>query len=284
MSQQSQQQQVQASSLSNRKLGQDVDKFLSNITRKVSGVQTGIEKLDKQLLGLAGFFAILGEPKACKSTFAMQLAVHNAKLGNPVLFIDQENGKQRLSERLLCHLHDQTWSTVRQMEGLREKYQGLSKLPLYFSFGKIEMHNIEALVEEMTQLHPGKRALVIVDSLQSVARNLADLRMSVDQWLLDLDAMKLKYDGQLSIGIVCEKRRGTYGEASVDAAKESGRIEYKVEQQLDMRNTGEQIIIECTLNRDGPRGMKVPLRKALKDINNEHSFMFKLEAESGIFD
>lgn len=276
--------QVQTSFLSNRRLGLDADKFMSNITRKVVGVQTGIEKLDKQLLGLAGFFAILGEPKACKSTFAMQLAIYNAKIGNPVFFIDQENGKQRLSERILCHLHNETWSSVRQMQGLGEKYQGLSKLPLYMSFGKIEMTEIEASVDEMLRLHPGKRGLVIVDSLQSVARNLADLRMSVDQWLLDLDAMKLKYDGNLSIGVICEKRRGTYGEASVDAAKESGRIEYKVEQQLDMRNTGDQIIIECTLNRDGPRGMKVPLRKALKDNNNEHSFTFKLEAEKGIFD
>lgn len=278
------QQQVQTSFLSNRRLGLDADKFMSNITRKVVGVQTGIEKLDKQLLGLAGFFAILGEPKACKSTFAMQLAIHNAKIGNPVFFIDQENGKQRLSERILCHLHNETWSSVRQMQGLGEKYHGLSKLPLYMSFGKIEMNEIEASVDEMLRLHPGKRGLVIVDSLQSVARNLADLRMSVDQWLLDLDAMKLKYDGNLSIGIICEKRRGTYGEASVDAAKESGRIEYKVEQQLDMRNTGDQIIIECTLNRDGPRGMKVPLRKALKDNSNEHSFTFRLEAEKGIFD
>jgi len=257
---------------------------MNRISRKIVGVQTGIEKLDKQLLGLAGFFAILGEPKACKSTFAMQLALYNAKIGNPVFFIDQENGKQRLTERILCNLHGESWSSVRAMEGLREKHASLSKLPLYMQFGQINMDEIRSSVEEMLRLHPGKRGLVIVDSLQSVARNLADLRMSVDQWLLDLDAMKLQYDGQLSIGVICEKRRGTYGEASVDAAKESGRIEYKVEQQLDMRNTGEQIIIECTLNRDGPRGMKVPLRKTLKDGNNEHSFTFKLEAEQGLFD
>lgn len=276
--------QVETSFLSNRKLGLDTDKFLNRITRKIVGVQTGIEKLDKQLLGLAGFFAILGEPKACKSTFAMQLALYNASIGNPVFFIDQENGKQRLTERILCNLHRETWSSVRQMGGIREKHQALSELPLYMNFGQISMDEIRSSVEEMLRLHPGKRGLVIVDSLQSVARNLSDLRMSVDQWLLDLDALKLDYDGQISIGIICEKRRGTYGEASIDAAKESGRIEYKVEQQLDMRNTGDQIIIECTLNRDGPKGSKVALRKCLKDGNNEHSFTFKLEAEQGLFD
>lgn len=274
----------EASFLSNRKLGLDTDKFMNRINRKVVGIQTGIKKLDEKLQGLAGFVSILGEPKACKSTFVMQLALFNAKeLGNPVFFIDQENGKQRLTERILCNLHEQSWSSVRRMEGLRERHQDLSKLPLYMNFGKTEMPEIEMAIEEMLRLHPGKRALIIVDSLQSVARNLADLRMSVDQWLLDLDALKLKFDGQICIVIICEKRRGTYGEASVDAAKESGRIEYKVEQQLDMRNTGDEIIIECTLNRDGPRGMKVPLRKHFKDPSDEHSFTFKLEAIQELF-
>jgi len=273
----------QTSFLSNKRLGLDTDTFIERINKKIVGVETGIKKLDVELGGLAGFFAILGEPKACKSTFAMQLALHNAALGNPVFFIDQENGKQRLTERILCNRHNETWKTVRYMEELREKHAQLSELPLYLTFGKTEMADIEASVAEMLRIHPGKRGLIIVDSLQSVARNLTDLRMSVDQWLLDLDALKLKYDGQISIGIICEKRRGTYGEATVDAAKESGRIEYKVEQQLDMRNTGDRIIIECTLNRDGPRGLKVPLRKKLKD-NNEHSFTFALEAEKGLLD
>jgi hypothetical protein len=270
--------------IKSKRLGLDSDKFLNRLNRKIVGVMTGIDELDRKLQGLSGFFAILGEPKACKSTFVLQLALHNAKLGNPVFFIDQENGQQRLSERIMCNLYGESWSSVRKMSELREKYEALSRLPLYMNFGKIEMPDIEACVDEMLRLHPGRRGLVIVDSLQSVARNLSDLRMSVDQWLLDLDAMKLKYDGLLSIGIVCEKRRGTYGEASVDAAKESGRIEYKVEQQLDMRNTGDQIIIECTLNRDGPKGMRVPLQKALKDINNEHSFTFRLEPSQGIFE
>jgi len=273
----------QTSFLSNKRLGLDTDTFIERINKKIVGVETGIKKLDVELGGLAGFFAILGEPKACKSTFAMQLALHNAALGNPVFFIDQENGKQRLTERILCNRHNETWKTVRYMEELREKHAQLSELPLYLTFGKTEMADIEASVAEMLRIHPGKRGLIIVDSLQSVARNLTDLRMSVDQWLLDLDALKLKYDGQISIGIICEKRRGTYGEATIDAAKESGRIEYKVEQQLDMRNTGDRIIIECTLNRDGPRGLKVPLRKKLKD-NNEHSFTFALEAEKGLLD
>lgn len=275
---------VQTSSLFNKRLGQDADKFMHNVTRKVTGIQTGIEKLDKQLLGLAGFVSIIGEPKSCKSTFAMQLATYNAKIGNPVLFIDQENGKQRITERLLCHLHNESWSTVRHMQGLREKYEALSKLPLYFNFGRIEIEDIESMLKEMLEAHPGKKAVVIVDSLQSVARNLSEMRLSVDQWVVDLDGLKLKYDGQVCFIIICEKRRGTYGEAAVDAAKESGRIEYKVEQQLDLRNSGEHIIIECTLNRDGPKGMRVPLKRTLKDESNEHSFTFKLEAEHGIFD
>ena len=67
-----------------------------------------------------------------------------------------------------------------------------------------------------------------------------------------------------------------------DEAKESGRIEYKIEQQLDLRNQDGQIIIECTLNRDGPKGVQVPLIKVLKNPANEHSFTFRLQEEERV--
>ena len=142
------QQQVQTSFLSKRKLGNDVESFLKHMTQQVTGIETGITRLDKQLGGLPGFFSILGEPKACKSTFVLQVAAHNAMIGNPVFFIDQENGRARLARRLLCHLHGESWSDLRTRKELGELYQGLAKLPLYFNFGKIEMPDIEAAVEE----------------------------------------------------------------------------------------------------------------------------------------
>ena len=280
----SQQQQIQeTSSLSKRKLGLDVESFLRHLSQQVVGVETGLTQLDKRLGGLPGLFSIIGEPKSNKSTFALQIAIHNAMIGNPVLFVDQENGKYRTAKRAMCHIYNESWSGLRKMQGLGEKYQGLSKLPLYWHFGKVDPEDIDGAIDEMLTLHPGKRVLVIIDSLQSVARNLSDLRMSIDQWLLDIEALKLKYDGKVSIGIICEKRRGTYGEAAVDAAKESGRIEYKTEMQLDMRNSEDQVIIECTINRDGPRGVRVPVSKVLKNINDEKSFCFKLRQEEDIF-
>lgn len=280
---QTQQQQQEASSLSKRKLGLNIDAFLRSISQTVIGVETGLTRLDKQLGGLPGFWSIIGEPKSNKSTFALQIAVHNAMKGEPVLFIDQENGRNRTERRLMCHLNGESWSSLQKMQGLREKYYNLSKLPLYFHFGKIEANDIVQITKEIYEVHPGKRVIVIIDSLQSVARNLTDMRVSVDQWLQDIEAMKLEFDGKISIGIICEKRRGTYGEAAVDAAKESGRIEYKTEMQLDMRNTDGQVIIECTINRDGPRGVKVSVSKMLKNPQDERSFCYKLRQEEDIF-
>lgn len=250
--------------------------------KESNGIKTGIDRLDSQLLGLAGFVGIIGEPKACKSTLALQIAAYNASQGNPVYFIDQENGKTRLSHRLLCHLHNLSWGELKQASNAGELYKQLSQLPLHCHFGKVDMENIEFAVDNMLQMYKNKRALLVVDSLQSVARNLSDLRMSIDQWLLDLDALKLKHDGQLTIIIICEKRRGAYGVATADSAKESGRIEYKIEQQLDLRNQDGQIIIECTLNRDGPKGVQVPLVKVLKNPANEHSFTFRLREEERV--
>lgn len=268
--------------LSSKLLGHDVEKFLKHMHKEVSGVKTGIDRLDAQLLGLAGFVGIIGEPKSCKSTLALQIAAHNACQGNPVYFIDQENGRTRLSHRLLCHLNDMSWGEVKRTPNVGELYQQLSRLPFYCHFGRVEMPDIEMAVDKMIERHQNKKAVLVIDSLQSVARNLSDLRMSIDQWLLDLDALKLKHDGQLTIIIICEKRRGAYGAASVDSAKESGRIEYKIEQQLDLRNQDGQIIIECTLNRDGPKGAQVPLVKVLKYGDNEHSFTFRLQEEEGL--
>ena len=54
---------------------------------------------------------------------------------------------------------------------------------------------------------------------------------------------------------------------------------FRSEQQLDLRNQDGQIVIECTLNRDGPKGVQVPLVKVLKNTANEHSFTFRLEQE-----
>ena len=266
-------------SLFNRRLGLDPEKFLKSIRQEFSGIKTGIDKIDRQLLGLAGFVGIIGEPKACKSTLALQIAAHNACEGNPVYFIDQENGRARLARRLLCLLTGSTWSEIKFMDRLSETYEKLSRLPLYFHFGSVDISDVTVAVDAMIEAHPGKRAIVVVDSLQGVARNLADMRISIDQWLLDLDGLKLKHDGLLTVIIICEKKRGAYGMASIDAAKESGRIEYKLEQQLDLRNQNGQIILECTLNRDGPKGMHVSLTKVLKNPANENSFTFQLAEE-----
>jgi hypothetical protein len=268
--------------LSNLRLGLDVDRFLRGLHKEVNGIKTGIDRLDSQLLGLAGFVGIIGEPKACKSTLALQIAAYNASQGNPVYFIDQENGKSRLSQRLLCNLHNLSWGELKRLPNAGRLYEQLSQLPLYCHFGKADIETIDFAVHDMFSKHKNKHALLIVDSLQSVARNLTDLRMSIDQWLLDLDGLKLKYDGQLTIIIICEKRRGAYGVAATDSAKESGRIEYKIEQQLDLRNQDGQIIIECTLNRDGPKGVQVPLIKMLKNPANEHSFTFRLQEEERV--
>jgi replicative DNA helicase len=275
--------QQEVSSLSKRKLGLNIEAFLRYISQQVTGIQTGLTRLDKQLGGLPGFWSIVGEPKSNKSTFALQIAAYNATIGNPVLFIDQENGRHRTERRLMCHLNNESWSSLHKMQGLREKYNNLSKLPLYFHFGKVSSDEIRSTIVEIMELHPDKKVTVIIDSLQAVARNLSDMRLSVDQWLQDIEALKLEFDAKVSIGIICEKRRGTYGEASVDSAKESGRIEYKTEMQLDMRNSDGQVIIECTINRDGPRGVRVAVTKVLKNTQDERSFCYKLRQDEDIF-
>lgn len=269
-------------SLSSKRLGNDVDAFLRYMRKEKSGLSTGLKRLDQKLLGLAGFVALVGEPKACKSTLAMQIALHNASNGIPVYFVDQENGRRRLAKRMLCNRLDATWTTLPQEGGLGEAYASLSELPFYLHCGKLPFEQLQTDVDELFSFHPQSPGLLVIDSLQAMASKAESMRASVDELLIGLDQLKLAYDGRLTILVVCEKRRGVYGEAAIDAAKESGRIEYKVEQQLDLRNSadGSAVIVECTANRDGPKGIVVPLKKVCKDPSNESSFLFKLEEKN----
>jgi hypothetical protein len=158
----------------------------------------------------------------------------------------------------------------------------LGELPIFVTNDTLSFDQIDSDIEALFSKEP-EHVLLIVDSLQSLPQNLEDIRLSVDDWLLRLDALKLRYSGHLTILITVEKSRAAYGMASRFGGKESGRIEYKLEQQLDLRlsDSGEGVILECTLNRDGAAGMQVGLRKVYKNDHDPNSFLFRLTAEEG---
>lgn len=270
--------------LSSKRLGQKPDIFLKILRSQSSGLPTGLPEVDRQLLGLRGLVGILGEPKCCKSTLALQVAAHNARRGIPAYIVDRENGKDRITRRLLCQLFNVSAIELNKLpdEKIKDMLGKLGELPIFVTNDTLSFDQIDSDIEALFSKEP-EHVLLIVDSLQSLPQNLEDIRLSVDDWLLRLDALKLRYSGHLTILITVEKSRAAYGMASRFGGKESGRIEYKLEQQLDLRlsDSGEGVILECTLNRDGAAGMQVGLRKVYKNDHDPNSFLFRLTAEEG---
>lgn len=269
--------------LSKYQLGTEkgLQSFLEYTEKISSGITTGIGPIDDQFLGLQGIVGIVGEPKVFKSTLALQIALHNAKEGNPVLFVDRENGQHYMERRIICSHMGMSWErfTTLDRERRSNAYLSLSDSFLRLHTKHFSMDELEADIDAAVEATPpGKKALLVLDSLHKLPMQLDNMRMSVDGWLLFLDRMKLKHDRKIVIIVTCEKRRGSYGEAVKDAAKESGRIEYTLEMQFDMRSVDGNIILECMYNRHGPSGRAVYLHPQIQGSG----FVFRLDAETAL--
>jgi hypothetical protein len=282
---QKQQAELHLDSLSKFRLGreEDLEGFLASTSDEIRGVQSGLPNLDRELKGLQGIVGILGGPKSCKSTLALQIALYNASIGNPVLFIDRENGLMHMRERIICSYHNMPWiDFCKRSDAHKQKaFESLNKLPMLLVNSMFTMEQLEEWVDLLVASAKDK-AVLVLDSLHKLPMDMDNMRSSVDKWLLFLDHLKLKYNRKLTIITTCEKGRGKYEGAFKDGAKESGRIEYTLEQQLDMRQEDGQIILECTYNRHGPTGDRIYFEQVYSRSGDRWSFLFKLKEKEVI--
>jgi len=241
-------------------------------------VSSSIESIDRLVGGLQGFVGLVGEPAVNKSTLMLQMALHNASLGIPVYFIDIENGESLTIERALCNLANRSWRTLfhEGVSSIKKWYQKLSELPFFYLNEAIPFEQLKAEIAEMHALSKNGIMILCIDSLQSLWNFQDDLRIGVDKWLLNLDALRLLYDNRLIIFTTIEKKRDSYGTASKSAGKESGRIEYKLCQQLDIREENEELFVTCTKNRYGCTGGNIRLKRVLENPADAWSFTFRM--------
>lgn len=266
--------------LKNFKLNSSSKSLVAFIKREQQGLATGLSDFDSKLLGLQGLVGIIGEPKAGKSTLALQIALHTARVGFPVLFVDIENGRQLVIERALCQLLGYSSSKLKMLsdDHLLSKLKKLDELPIYFYEGPISLEQMDNTILQLRELYSDKYVLLVIDSLQKLPQSFDDFRLSIDKWLIEFDRLKLKYKRNLIVLLVSEKSRENYGRASISAGKESGRIEYTLEQQLDLRidrQNKDLIILECTLNRHGEKDFSTSLTRVFAD-ESAGSFTFRL--------
>lgn len=265
---------------------EDYDAFLADIESTSRGIKTGIGAIDTQLRGLQGIVGILGGPKACKSTLALQIAMYNAKQGNPVLFVDRENGRLLMRRRIICQENGVSWNEFRRWDRIQraKAWTRLYEYPFMLYTGAVDEKMVQEWLDAISKAYPNKKMVLVLDSLHKLPHRQSEIRSSIDTWLVFLDQIKLLYDERLTIVVTSEKRRGAYDVASPDGGKESGRIEYTLEQQLDLRREfddeghEEGLILECTMNRHGPCSDKIRLDKICTNPTDKWSFTFKLKA------
>lgn len=246
--------------------------------KKVRGLRTGIPELDKLILGLTGIVGIQGEPGACKSTLALQIARHNAESGTPVLIVDRENGKHRFKDRLIAQIFRITLKMVQEapLEAARSWYQHITSLGLYVETAPCEIDQLRVYLRELWDKHE-KPMLLVMDSLQALPRGDLEERLGLQKWLEDLDQLKLDFQDQLTIILTSEKTKGSFGTPSKDGGKGTASIGYKCEQLLDLREDKASglIFVDLVKNRDGAKFQNFCLELVMltKDPN---SFIFEL--------
>lgn len=259
---------------------QDWRSFNEYRKKKNKGFSTGISAIDDLVRGLSGIVGIQGAPGSCKSTMALQIASYNAGLGNPILIVDRENGKNRFRTRLLAQVCSATQEDVERAsdDELRAWIFKLSKMPLYVETEPCSAEEIRAYLSQMWELYK-RPMLLVVDSLQALPRFGLEERAALEAWLGALDQLKLDFEGRLVIIMTSEKRRGVYKEHSNDAGKGTGNVEFKCELLFDLRpgDSPGVILVALVKNRDGACFEGVALRQVLREVADPNSFLYRLE-------
>ena len=245
------------------------------------GIKTGIPSLDRYLLGLGGLVSIQGETSSCKSCLGLQIVHYNLNLGTPVIMIDKENGEGRVVTRLMCQSNKlseeqlQTSTPVNKEDFLTK----IDSMPIHLHTESImKMEFLEARVKECWEIYK-RPFIVLFDSIQAADMINNDQRVNLEQWVYFLDRLKVEYSGRITIIIVSEKNRSSYGLDGVGGGKGSNVVDYKPETILDIKwaEITDTFWVKVSKHRDGVRGGSFELKKVLTNPDDKRSFCFLLE-------
>lgn len=171
----------------------------------------GLDSFNKEVGGLFGLWVISGMPAAGKSTLALMIGLLVSALHRPVLYYDFEQGKSVIR-----------WHAHKGLQGNEKKIKQATKR-LYIR------HNISMLERDLEMIN--EPCLVIVDSIQKVAKGITFRRESLETWVHKLEGLKQFGHDVL---LISEKNRAHYEEASMSGYKETGEIEYAADAAFDL--------------------------------------------------
>ena len=170
-----------------------------------------LHSFNKFVGGLFGLWVISGMPAAGKSTLALMISCLTSALFRPVLYYDFEQGQSVLR-----------WHVHKALQGDERKIKKATK-DLYIRY------NIATLERDLEMLNTP--CLVVVDSIQKVAKGITYRRESLETWVHKLEGLKQFGHHVL---LISEKNRAHYDEASMSGYKETGEIEYAADAAFDL--------------------------------------------------
>lgn len=164
---------------------------LGDGTRTLLGFRTGIDNLDKHILGLRGLIVLAGEPGAGKTSFALTLAFGACKDLTPVIFYSLEQTRKQILSIILSQESGISYRdillkgkaliddnigdfTLGEREALKVAKDSIDKKLDNFYIRSYEEGQPEislaTLKDEITgiQLRHGKKALIVIDQIQDL--------------------------------------------------------------------------------------------------------------------
>ncbi|GAB4389917.1 MAG: hypothetical protein Kow0025_18410 [Thermodesulfovibrionales bacterium] len=165
---------------------------------------------------------ITAVPKTGKTTFSLNISVHNAKKGFPVLFYCLEMRPERLAKKVIqaeLHLSEEEVTEARVRQAMNE----LVSLPLYFAynFSNITLDNVLTIIRKAVKRYGMK--LVVFDNLHYLARSISNTTQEVA--LISRSFKLLAEDLRVPLILIAQPRKVDDGRiVSMNDLKDSSAI------------------------------------------------------------
>lgn len=265
-----------------------LDRVLSDVTKRaadrkqtgcsINGIPTGLPKVDGLLNGLCpGLHVLGGAPGAGKTTLALQIAVHAASTGKPVLYLTFENTASNLVLKALCANADlAALDAERGFANLSVLAESSEELrPALERLAIVEgtlRSTVASIRETASEWFGGQRGLIVVDYLQRAAHQhgYEQVRQNVSRLAAELRELASALDSPVLALASQNRSAGDYGRgggsAQLDSLKESGDLEYAADSVMFLRTDKSRTLSEpvraielaVVKNRFGPLGA-IPL-------------------------
>jgi len=274
------------------------------------GIPTHYPILDRMLGGIRGMWAIGGMPKVGKSMYVAKLAMNIAENGNQVIYLDFENGINKILLRMLSCISRVTAREIlinpnsllnrSDLEQVKKRFFDMTQnlfihRPSLQDLGKDGKKAPDLTKKLLKQyiscirdrLRRTGKIIFIIDSLQKLPLwDISNRRSDIDAWLRAIEVIRDEMD--VAFIVVSELSRTKYDDASISAYKESGDIEYSSDVLMQLQKvtteTGEEVLeLNCIANRDGESGIVADYRPLFEfcDFEEIPNNMYREEIRRG---